>query len=301
MDSLLLNKILKGQNRTASLKVVFVDIQSYSKRRSQMQADVIDAFMQCLRDALQKTSQEYLAYAQENDLNFQKDVIALPSGDGAAVALPFEGLHDVHLFLAKELLRAVHEHNKKHSCEKFSGQGWCHCHPAFNLCIGISDGKGIIYRDINDAYNVAGTVINIAARVMGLAGPQQILFSEDAYRQFIDMVDDVRVDERFREYRSVLIKHDLNIKVFQYVEPEAEYLNSNPVEKLDMAEKATELIKNLSTTFGVQMPTEALALDMTKALTIMEALSRSFDAITPPVPPIEAQSLEQRQKPENDA
>lgn len=264
-----------------------------------MQADVIDAFMACLRDALQRTSQQYVAYAQDNDLNFQKDVIALPSGDGAAVALPFEGLHNVHLFLAKELLRTVHEHNKKHSCEKFSEQGWCHCHPAFNLCIGISDGKGIIYRDINDAYNVAGTVINMAARVMGLAGPQQILFSEDAYRQFIDMVDDVRVDERFREFRSVPIKHDLSINVFQYVEPEAEYLNSNPVEKLDMAEKATKLMKNLSTTFGVPMPTEALALDMTKALTVMEAVSRSFDAITPPVTPIEAQRVEQ--KPEKDS
>jgi hypothetical protein len=298
MNSIFLNKILKGQNRTASLKVVFVDIQSYSKRRSQMQADVIDSFMQCLRDALQKTSQQYLAYAQENDLNFQKDLIALPSGDGAAVALPFEGLHDVHLFFAKELLRTVHEHNKKHSCGKFSEQGWCHCHPAFNICIGISDGKGIIYKDINDAYNVAGTVINMAARVMGLAGAQQILFSEDAYRQFIDMVDDVRVDERFREYRAP-IKHDLLINVFQYLEPEAEYLNSNPVEKLDVVEKATALLKNLSTTFGVPDPTQALALDMTKALSFMETLSRSMGAITPPVTAIEAQSVEQ--KPEKDA
>jgi hypothetical protein len=234
MDSALLNKILKSQNRTTTLKVVFVDVQSYSKRRSQMQAEVIDGLMTCLRAALDNTSRNYVRYAQENDLNFQKDVIALPSGDGAAVAFPFEGLHDIHLFFAKELLRAVHAHNQANPCDKFTEQGWCHCHSNFNLCMGISDGKGIIYKDINDGYNVAGSVINMAARVMGLAGANQILLSEEAYRQFIDMIDDVRVDERFREYREAEIKHGLKINVFQYIEPKAEYLNSAPVEQLDM-------------------------------------------------------------------
>ncbi len=84
---------------------MFVDVQSYSKRRSQAQVSVIDAFMECLSGALKTTSRKYIEYAQANDVNFQSDIIVLPSGDGAATAFPFEGLHDIHLVLQLSFLK----------------------------------------------------------------------------------------------------------------------------------------------------------------------------------------------------
>ena len=98
MSSSLLDSILERQNRATNLKVVFVDVASYSKRRSQSQAAVIDAFMQCLETARKNTAREFTDYCEQNKVNFVDDVIFLPSGDGAAICFPFEGVHDCLLY-----------------------------------------------------------------------------------------------------------------------------------------------------------------------------------------------------------
>ncbi len=228
-----------------NLKIVFVDITSYSKRRSQSQADVIDSFMECLEAARSETAKEYIQYCELNTINFLNDVIFLPSGDGAAVGFPFEGLHDVHLVFAKNLLRNVFEHNSSSPCEKFIENNWCNCHSNFNLSIGISEGKGILYRDVNKSFNIAGSSINLAARVMNLAEENQIIFTEDAYHQIIDMVDDPNLDDNFTSFKGVPIKHNEKINVYQYVE-QLDYLNTEPPEELSMSLKARELLSNMT-------------------------------------------------------
>ena len=205
--SYFLDTILEKHNRAASLKIVFADVQAYTKRRSQTQAEVVDAFMLCLQEALERVSQQYVEFAQTNGFNFHEDVIAIPSGDGVAVAFPFEALSSVHLDFAKVFLAVVHSHNKAIGCEKFVEHGWCNCHSAFNLSVGVSEGPGIIYRDINGSYNVAGNVINMAACVRQLAGPGRIMFTEEAYNQLIDMVDNPYLDENFRMFENIGIKH----------------------------------------------------------------------------------------------
>lgn len=240
-----IENIISRQNRTANIKVVFTDVQSYSKRRSQAQIAVVDAFMECLNKALKVTSQKYIEYAQSNNINFQTDIIALPSGDGAAIIFPFEGLHDIHLFFASRLLEEVKKNNDNANCEKFNENDWCNCHNAFNLCIGISEGKGILYKDINDSYNIAGNAINLAARVMGQAEKNQIIFTEDAYRQIIDMVDDPNLDEKFREFIGVSIKHNLKINVYQYIEKN-DAINSNLPNDLVMAQRLRGLKDKIS-------------------------------------------------------
>lgn len=227
MSSTLLDGILERQNRATNLKVVFVDVASYSKRRSQSQAAVIDAFMHCLENARKNTAKEFTDFCEQNKVNFADDVIFLPSGDGAAICFPFEGIHDVHLVFAKNLLEQVANHNKEQACDKSNEQGWCNCHSAFDLSIGISEGKGVLYRDVNKNYNVAGNVINLAARVMGIAGKNQIFFSEEGYRQIIDMVDDPHLDEKFTEFKNVRIKHNLRISVYQLTDDSLEYINSD--------------------------------------------------------------------------
>jgi len=227
-----LDAILESNNRTAPLKVVFADVQAYSKRRAQTQVVVVDAFVSCLKEGLDRVSRQYIEIAQANGFDFQEDVIVIPSGDGAAVAFPFESLSSVHLDFAKGLLDAVHSHNKSIGCEKFVRQGWCNCHSAFNLSVGVSDGRGVIYRDVNGNFNVAGDVIHLASCVRQLAGPNRIIFSEAAHHQIIDMVDNPYLDENFRLFESIGIKHGRRINAYQYIEPDCDYIDSTPPEDL---------------------------------------------------------------------
>jgi len=243
-------------------------VVSYSKRRSQSQADVIDSYMACLESARKASAQQFIEYSEANRVNFVSDVIYLQSGDGTAVCFPFDGLHDVHLHFAKQLLKSVHEHNTGQACDKFTEQGWCNCHSGFNISIGVSEGKGILYRDVNSAYNIAGSVINMAARVMGLAGNNQIIFTEDAYHQIIDMVDDPHLDEQFLEFKNAKIKHNHKIIVYQYIERGLDYINTDPPEDLFLAMKAEEAMSHLAK-IGFPIPTDPEGSIDTKKIVAM--------------------------------
>ena len=245
MSSKILDNVLANRNRTINLKVVFVDVVSYSKRRSLTQAEVIDTFMVALNSALEEISQKFVKYAQDNDLNFQNDVICLPSGDGAAIIFPFDGLHDIHLEFSKQILKNVHDYNTQNQCDKFQKNGWCNCHSNFNLTVGISEGKGILYKDVNGNYNVAGNVINLASRVMGAADKNQIMVSQEAYHQLVDLVDDPHLDEKFTPFHDVKIKHGQKITIYQYIDPDNEFINCAPPEALEMNEKANVIMTNM--------------------------------------------------------
>ena len=113
-----IENILQKMNQAANMKVVFLDIEKYSKRRSQAQIAVINSFTKLLADAIETTAKNYVKYASENDINFQNDLIVLPTGDGAAIAFTYEGLHDVHLYFAKSFLQLIHDEfsNTEMSC-----------------------------------------------------------------------------------------------------------------------------------------------------------------------------------------
>jgi len=248
-----LDRIMTKHNRVANLQVTFVDIEKYSKRRSLTQIEVIDAFTTGFRNALNETAKHYIEYAQYNDLNFQNDIIVLPTGDGAAAVFSFDGLHDIHLHFAKMLLKEAHKIRQDSLCEKFSQQGWCHCHANFNLRVGLPEGKGTIYQDINGGYNMAGSVITLASRVMGLVDSNQIAFTEEAYRHIIDMVDDPYFIDRFVEFRDVRIKHGLKLSIYQFVDKDLEYLNSDPPSHLAFEKRASDAIKMVKAS-GFPMP-----------------------------------------------
>lgn len=253
MKSEYLDTIIEKRNQTTGLKVVFVDVKSYSKRRSQTQVDVVSAFMECLTEAKQEVSREFVVFAQDNNVNFKTDIIVLPTGDGAAIGFPFEGLHEIHLSFAKALLKAAYKRTSAVKCDKFEDQGWCNCHPHFKIKIGIDEGKGIIYKDLNENYNIAGNVINMAARVMGQGDAGQIVFTESAYDQLIDLVDDPHLDEKFTKYTEVKIKHGLAITICQYVDSGLDYLNSSPPADLVLAQRAKAAIETLFKT-GIPSP-----------------------------------------------
>ncbi len=220
-----LDEIIDRKESATNLMVVFADIVKYSRRRTVAQKIVVDAFTECLRAAMDETAAESLPYLQRNNKNFLTDVIRLPTGDGAAVGFSFEGLHEVHVTFARNLLRRIDTLNTSNDCEVFARDGWCNCHSSQMIRVGIAEGKTVIYRDLNGNYNAAGTAINIAARVMGLAEGGQVMLSSGAYEHLVDMADDPRLNEHFTDRGEVPVKHGLMLQVYQYTDERLQYLN----------------------------------------------------------------------------
>lgn len=269
-----LTNIIEKQNRTSSISVVFVDIEKYSKRRTVNQISVVDALTSSLREALKETARQYISYIQANNLNFETDVIKLPTGDGAAIIFPFEGLHDIHIYFARTLLRIIDTKNRENYCDKFLSMGWCNCHQNFNLTIGISGGKGIIYTDLNGNYNVAGAVINMAARAMGKADRNQIVLTQDAYDQLIEMDEDATLADKFQSF-EVEIKHGLRIQIFQYCNQADTFINCAPPQNLVLAKRSEQVMDTLRRSGLPMFDPQALdKIDKEAMMNSMEAFAQ---------------------------
>lgn len=247
-----LDRIMEKQNRIARVQVVFVDIEKYSRRRTVNQIAVIDSFTATLSLAIKHISQQYIEYAQNSSLNFNTDIITIPTGDGAAVIFPFEGLHDIHREFALKFLELTSDVNSENACERFNLSGWCNCHDSFNLTIGISEGNVVVFKDVNDNYNVAGSVVNQAARVMGKADRNQILFTDTAYEQLVELDEDVFLVDKFLKF-DVEVKHDEVMSVHQLRDDSVPFLNSAPPEQLELDARMDSVIKSLDS-IGLPFP-----------------------------------------------
>jgi len=211
-----LDELLKAEHGSVNIQVVFCDIVKYSRRKSVVQKLLIETFTQLVGRALNEISQKYVAYAQQRETNFATDIIRVPTGDGIAVVFTFDGLQRIALDFAEMLLVCIHEHNQKSECEKYTKEGWCNCHSSFAVRIGISEGKGIIYKDVNENYNVAGVAINLASRIMALGDGMQILLSSEAYQNLIDMTNELGLEDAFLPFPDIEVKHGIKINVYQY-------------------------------------------------------------------------------------
>jgi class 3 adenylate cyclase len=285
-ESKYLNTIFAARNRTATAQIVFLDVASYSRRRTQNQVAVVDAFMGCTEKALKAIAQQYIEYAQNNDLNFSTDIIRLPTGDGAAIIFPFDGIPDIHLSFARALVREVGLHNKQNSCSRFDADQWCNCHTNFLLRMGLAEGKVVFYRDLNASYNVAGGVINAAARVMAKADPGQIMLTEPAYKSLIDFLDDPKADESFRQYSEVVIKHGEKINVFQFLGAGDEHINKQPAKDLSLSEQMRAIqnqFKNLMANDDEEDSSKPPNRE--DALKLMKGMVDVFSSLKKPNPP----------------
>jgi hypothetical protein len=238
MSSHYLQSIIEKNNQLANLQVVFVDIEKYSQRRTSNQVSIINSFTECLNKTLKEIAQQSIEYIQQNNYNFKNDIIIIPTGDGAAVNFLFDGLHNLHIRFADLFLLNIYNHNNTSpTCEKFDNNGWCNCHNKMNIRIGVTEGKGIIYKDINDSYNVAGNVINMAARLVGEANRNQILLNEQAYKQLVDLEEDPNYFDNFIEIKDVAIKHNVKINIYVYTPLNKKHINTTIPKKFVMAEK----------------------------------------------------------------
>lgn len=222
-----LQSIIDKNNQLTSIQVTFIDIEKYSQRRTSNQVSIINEFTNCLTLTLNEIGKDFLVFAQKNNYNFKSDIIIIPTGDGAAINFTFDGLHNIHIKFAEAFLKNQNIHNNKTEfCEKFDLNGWCNCHNKFNVRIGLAEGKAIIYKDINDNFNVAGNPINMAARLLGQANRNQILLTDSAYKQAIDLSENPNYSDQFIEMQDVDFKHNLKMNIYVLISKE-DYINND--------------------------------------------------------------------------
>jgi len=239
-----LDDIIAKQHGATNVLVVFLDVIKYSLRKSVMQQRIINAFNDTLQQACDDISKKYALEAQKRTINFATDIIKIPTGDGAAIVFPFEGLQDIHLHFAISFLKFVVSSRQNVECPIFLENGWCNCHNFFDARIGISDGKGIVFKDINKNYNIAGNPVNFANRVMTLGDRNQILLTVDAYRNLIDMTEDTELESKFVDHGPVEVKHDITLGIYQYVGADDKFLNIETPLLVNMAQQIKKMKEN---------------------------------------------------------
>ena len=186
---------------TVVAKYVFVDIVGYTHNRSvEAQSDLVDALNSIVRGAL---------VSQGVDA---ANLILLPTGDGMCVSLlNVDSPYDLHIQLAREILRSLQEYNGKTQDAM----------RRFEIRIDINANLDNLVTDINGRQNVAGAGISIAQRVMSAADGNQILVGQIVY-------ETLRHRERyaaaFRQYVAT-VKHGTTLPVYQYVEADFPGLN----------------------------------------------------------------------------
>src|SRR5271157_1990611 len=136
---------------------IFLDVVSYSKRRTDSQTAIIKALNRIVKDSVR-------ARRLRPD-----QTIFIPTGDGMCVALINVGNpYDIQMQIALAILKGLHEHNT----------GTCEEELRFAVRVGINMSRDNVFIDINGNPNVAGKGINDAARIMGEADGGQILVGE---------------------------------------------------------------------------------------------------------------------------
>lgn len=238
-----LSNLLGTKQGSVDAQIVFIDIVSYSRRKTTIQREVVQALQSDIEFSLNEVSKLNINYVQENNINFSNDVVKIPTGDGAAIAFSFGGLQSAGLDFANIFLKKIYDDSTKPPCDRFLEQGWCNCHSYYKARIGINEGKCIFYIDLNKQVNVAGTCINDAARIMDSADGQQILLSESAHSNLIDLSSDINLEDKFSTVGSVKVKHGKEIQIEQYVGTEEPYINREKPMKIAIND---ELLKNMS-------------------------------------------------------
>lgn len=198
-------KKTNGTNHTVLGKYVFLDIVSYSHNRTvEAQSEIIDVFNKIVKDALHQCKIT------------EKDRILIPTGDGVCIALlNINEPYDVHLELALKILELLHKYNLSEKDEMRQ----------FKIRVGINENTDNLIVDINGNKNVAGAGITDAQRIMDQGESNTILVSPTVYNHLYQRE---KYSNKFKSY-TVIVKHHKKMEVYQYLDPELEFLNSTEV------------------------------------------------------------------------
>lgn len=278
-----LTDLLAKRSGSVDAQVVFIDIISYSRRKTTVQKRVIDRLQSDIKFAITEVGKKYLEYIQSNNINFSTDVIVLPTGDGAAIAFTFGGVQSLPLDFALILLKRIYDEQSSKSCKNFDDNGWCNCHDHYTLRIAINEGKAILFEDINGQANLAGTCLNDAARIMGKADASQILLSESAYINIIDMSSDNALDNKIVSIGTAKVKHDRELNVYQYVGEDESYISKTLPVFLELENE----MKHQMSRMGLPKLGN-LSIEPGKMLEVAKMMGEVMDQMTATLPTIDA-------------
>jgi class 3 adenylate cyclase len=189
-------------NTQENVKYIFLDVVGFSHKRTiEAQTQIIGSLNSLVR-----------ATIIEFQINKRK-AIYLPTGDGICIAFidiakPF----DLPVSFSLKLLEKV----KKWNDEQEDGMY------KYEIRIGINENIDNIVIDINGKRNVSGSGINYSQRIMNIADGNQILLGYSSYEKICDRE---MYFNKFKEFDAT-VKHGKVLKVYQYVNNEIDFLNS---------------------------------------------------------------------------
>ncbi len=201
---------------TVNAKYVFLDVVAYSKGRTiEAQSHIIETLNTSIREAVASSG-------------VAKDqVLLLPTGDGVGIALvDVMRPYDVDVRLALALLASLDKANAAQADPQ----------RRFLVRIGVNENSDNLVVDVNGNRNVTGLGINQAQRIMSMGDGGNVL---------VGPVVAERLSQR-DTYQGKLrgmklqVKHGVEIRVCQLVDPSIPYLNSS--EPAPLREEETALI-----------------------------------------------------------
>lgn len=193
--------------KTISTTHIFIDIVSYTHKRSvEAQFDIIQTLNQIVKKVIDKS-------IKKKSIK-KNSIVYIPTGDGMCISIMKTGKKlDFQIEIALDILKRIEKYNKtiKDKMRKFK------------IRIGINQNTDNFHKDINGRQNFSGTGINMASRLEGLADESQILVGNSIF-------DKLHVREKYKKSfipYVAIIKHNEELKLFQYINKKLTYLNNS--------------------------------------------------------------------------
>ena len=179
----------------ALVRYVYIDVVDFSLGRSvEAQSDIIS------------TLNGVVGQAVAQQLPSPEQVLFLPTGDGMCVCLvnilhPF----DLDIQIALRVMESLHA-----LCQQQLDPS-----RQFQVRVGINENQDNLIRDIKGGLNVVGLGINLAQRVMSVAGPSSLMLGPAVYER-------LRQRERYAHWLrpvTAIVKHGEKLLCYEYVNP----------------------------------------------------------------------------------
>lgn len=186
------NKYAKGVDwlynpiNQKNMQFIIFDIVDYSSRNSPVQKSMIKNFTRIINESLDESG--------------MYECLRISIGDG--VILCIDEKSDKALQILQRAFEKLNDHNKQDSGVMFE------------LRTAVHYGHVLVYQDINNASNLAGTGINMVSRMLSGAEKSQVFISDVWFENYQDM--NIIPPEQagcFSEPFTIKVKHDITIRV----------------------------------------------------------------------------------------
>ena len=201
---------------TVNAKYVFLDVVGYSRNRTiEAQSHIIEVLNGVIREAVGASEIP------------KERVLLLPTGDGVGiVCVDVPRPYDVDVRLALDILARIEAQNATQTESQ----------RRFQVRIGVNENIDNLVTDVNGNRNVTGLGINQAQRIMSVAEGGNILLGQVVAERLSQR------DTYQGKLRSlkIQVKHGMELRVCQLVDPSVPHLNSR--EPTPLGEVETELL-----------------------------------------------------------